>query len=173
MFNVHAKCKTTPGQRQEATEARLGVKIGERSVPGNVEDQLRTLWQGLGSSRRSLKLSEAQEAVDALTNQQQLNEERLTGLTEIAQEQQELIAVRDAEVAALEATVTDANARIRELEIQVTGTGGYERGAEISEEALGEAAGGKRGAQPSPRRKRRSSGGRRRVASSVASAQTV
>ena len=188
--------KTTPGQRAEAAEAlRAEENIKAQLRGDSFRNMKQSLSRGLSMRNMANRSSESEETLDALLFQEQMNEnlqERLTGLMDMVESQSECIR-------GLEATATQANARIRELESQVKEAGGmvrqrvrtgglvkiregavsadgrYDIGARRGDGSLGE-AGGRGSAPGSPHRRRRSSGSRRRVASSVASgssAQTV
>ena len=188
--------KSTPGQREEAAAAlRAEENIKAQLRGDSFRNMKQSLSRGLSMRNMASRSSESEETLDALLFQEQMNEnlqERLTGLMDMVESQSECIR-------GLEATATQANARIRELESQVKDAGGmvrervrtgglvkiregavsadgrYDIGARRGDGSLGE-AGGRGSAPGSPHRRRRSSGSRRRVASSVASgssAQTV
>ena len=188
--------KSTPGQREERAEAlRAEENIKAQLRGDSFRNMKQSLSRGLSMRNMASRSSESEETLDALLFQEQMNEnlqERLTGLMDMVESQSECIR-------GLEATATQANARIRELESQVKDAGGmvrervrtgglvkiregavsadgrYDIGARRGDGSLGE-AGGRGSAPGSPHRRRRSSGSRRRVASSVASgssAQTV
>ena len=188
--------KTTPGQRAEAAEALRAEENIKAQLRGeSFRNMKQSFSRGLSMRSMANRSSESEETLDALMFQEQMNEllqERLTGLMDMVESQSECIR-------GLEATATQANARIRELESQVKEAGGmvrervrtgglvkiregaisadgrYDIGARRGDGSLGE-AGGRGSAPGSPHRRRRSSGSRRRVASSVASgssAQTV
>lgn len=152
----------------------------------NTFGALRSIKLKSAGSHDALAIQE-QLIDDALAIQEQLNEslqDRLAGVMDMMDSQSECIRQ-------LEATVTQANARIQELESQVkeangkirerTRTGGLNKireGADGSrydsgdEGALGEAGGN--GVSPnSVRRRRRSSGTRRRVGSSASSSVSL
>ena len=185
--------KSTPGQREEAAAAlRAEENIKAQLRGDSFRNMKQSLSRGLSMRNMASRSSESEETLDALLFQEQMNEnlqERLTGLMDMVESQSECIR-------GLEATATQANARIRELESQVQEGGGTVRErvrtggmvkiregaisadgryASSGDGTLGE-AGGRGSAPGSPHRRRRSSGSRRRVASSVASgssAQTV
>jgi len=190
--------KTTPGQRAEAADALRVEESRKALARGENMKNLKGTFARALSVRRvldTLKLDtqESEASLAALNFQEQLNanlQEQLTGLMDMVESQSECIR-------GLEATATQANARIRELEAQVKEGGGMVRErvrsgglVKIGEGAIsadgrynigarsGDGTPG--GMAGSPHRRRRTSGEggqrRRRVASSVASgssAQTV